>query len=117
MSNIHGLAESEISVDSPDIRPQKYSNERLSEILTNQRDGIKKSKLPIQHEEYKEHVETKTRPDANPESFRGKMRFEMTQAQYQEILEKHAAAEVNFEREMAENPDKKKSEQVKHGVM
>ena len=36
--------------------------------------------------------------------------------QYQEILDRHAAAEENFAKEMAENPEKKKSEQAEYGV-
>lgn len=116
MSKIHGLTETEITVESPEIRPQKYSNEILSEILTNQRDGVKKSKQPIQQEEYKEQVETKTRTDSNPESFRSGMKFDIPLEMHQEILERHNAAERNFAREMAESPDKKKSEQVEYGV-
>lgn len=65
---------------------------------------------------YHEQPETKTHSTENPESFRSKMRFEMTQDQYQEILERHTAAEENFAKEMAENPEKKKTEQAEYGV-
>jgi len=65
---------------------------------------------------YHEQPETKTHSTENPESFRSKMKFEMTQEQYQEILDRHTAAEENFAREMAENPEKKKTEQAEYGV-
>lgn len=116
MSNIHGLVDSEISVDSPEVRPQQYSNEKLSEILTNQRDGIKKSKQPAQQEEYKEQVETKTRTDSNPENFKRAMRFDIPIEMQQEIIERHNTAERNFEKEMAENVEKKKIDEVEYGV-
>lgn len=65
---------------------------------------------------YYEQPETKTHSTDNPESFRSKMRFEMTQDQYQEVLDRHTAAEKNFAKEMAENPEKKKTEQAEYGV-
>lgn len=65
---------------------------------------------------YHEQPETKTHSTENPESFRSKMKFEMTQEQYQEILDRHTATEENFAKEMAENPDKKKTEQAEYGV-
>lgn len=40
----------------------------------------------------------------------------MTQDQYQEVLDRHTAAEKNFAKEMAENPEKKKTEQAEYGV-
>lgn len=40
----------------------------------------------------------------------------MTQDQYQEILDRHTAAEENFVKEMAEDSDKKKTEQTEQGV-
>lgn len=65
---------------------------------------------------YREQPETKTHSTENPESFRSKMRFEMTQDQYQEVLDRHATAEENFAKEMAENPEKKKTEEAEYGV-
>ena len=116
MSKIHGLTEGEIEVDSPEVRPQEYSNEVLSEILTNQRDGVKKTKQPVQQEEYKEQVENKTRTDSNPENFKSRMKFDIPLEMQQEILERHTAAEANFAKEMAENPDKKRNETVEQSV-
>lgn len=65
---------------------------------------------------YHEQPETKTHSTENPEGFRSKMKFEMTQEQYQEILDRHTAAEANFAKEMAENPDKKRNETVEQSV-
>lgn len=65
---------------------------------------------------YHEQPETKTHSTENPEGFRSKMKFEMTQDQYQEILDRHTAAEENFAREMAENPEKKRNETVEQSV-
>lgn len=65
---------------------------------------------------YREQPETKTHSTENPESFRSKMRFEMTQDQYQEVLDRHATAEENFAKEMSENPEKKKTEEAEYGV-
>lgn len=65
---------------------------------------------------YHEQPETKTHSTENPESFKSKMKFEMTQEQYQEILDRHTAAEENFAEEMAENSEKKKTEQAEYGV-
>ena len=70
----------------------------------------------MEQQSYHEQPETKTHSTENPESFRSKMRFEMTQDQYQEILDRHTAAEENFAKEMAEDPEKKKTEQTEHGV-
>lgn len=69
-----------------------------------------------QDEQYKEQPETKSKTTENPESFRDTMRFEMTPEMHQEILNRHRDAEQNFEREMAENPDKRKFEQTEYGV-
>lgn len=65
---------------------------------------------------YQEKTETKTHTTENPESFRSRMRFEITQDQYQEILDMHNATEKNFANEMVENPDKRKIEQSEYEV-
>ena len=67
-------------------------------------------------QEYQEQPETKTHSTENPESFRSKMKFEMTPEMYQEILRRHSEAEKNFERETAENPDRRKAEQTEYRV-
>lgn len=44
------------------------------------------------------------------------MKFEMTQDQYQEILDRHTTAEENFAKEMDENLENKKIGQTEYGV-
>jgi len=109
------------------VDTQKLGRESLDE----QRDTVAKTAVESEMEEqmrsnsrktqsqqsYYEQPETKTHSTDNPESFRSKMKFEMTQDQYQEVIDRHAAAEENFAKEMAENPDKKKTEQAERGVM
>lgn len=105
------------------VDTQKLGKETLDE----QRDTSSKDNTEIdiaeqmrtnnrQQQTYKEQPETETHTTENPESFRSKMKFEMTSDQYQEVLDRHTAAEENFAKEMAENPDKKKTEQAEYGV-
>lgn len=105
------------------VDTQKLGRESLAE----QRDSSAKEMVESEMEEqmrnntrnqqpYNEQPETKKHSTENPESFRSKMKFEMTQEQYKEILDRHVATEENFTREMAENPDKRKIEQAEYGV-
>ena len=108
------------------VDTQKLGRESLDE----QRDTVAKTTVESEMEEqmrsnsrgtqsqqpYYEQPETETHSNDNPESFRSKMKFEMTKDQYQEVLDRHTAAEENFAKEMAENPDKKKTEQAEYGV-
>lgn len=105
------------------VDTQKLGRESLAE----QRDSSAKEMVESEMEEqmrnntrnqqpYNEQPETKKHSTENPESFRSKMKFEMTQEQYKEILDRHATTEENFTREMAENLDKRKIEQAEYGV-
>lgn len=110
---------------------QTVDTEKLGrETFEEQKDTFSKENTEIDMEEqmrnhtrgkqpqqpYHEQPETKTHTTENPENFRSKMKFEMTQDQYQEVLDRHATAEENFAKEMAESPDKKKTEQAEYGV-
>lgn len=70
----------------------------------------------IQEEQYQEKPENKTRTTENRESFRDSIRFEVTPEMHQDILRRHSEAEKNFEQEMAEHPEKRRTEQVEYGV-
>lgn len=118
INKVHSLSIVEMNVDSPEVRPEEYSNERLSKILTEQlRRNREKEKQVSKDDkkEYKEHPETKNRPDDNPENWRKSFRFNIPQEQYQEVLEINQQMEEKFEQGEIESPEEK-VEPTEHGV-
>lgn len=120
-TNIQKGIESIETVGTLENNDGNYSIREVSETLggelqLHRRELTNHNKNTMEQQSYHEQPETKTHSTENPESFRSKMRFEMTQDQYQEILDRHTATEENFAKEMAEDPEKKKTEQTEHGV-
>lgn len=118
INKIHGLSLIEMNVDSPDVRSEEYSNERLSEILTEQLRKTREKEKQVSKDdrgEYKEQPKTKNRPDDNPENWRKSFRFNISPEQYQEVLEIHQQMEEEFKQGVIENPEDK-VEPTEHGV-
>lgn len=108
MSNIHGLVRSEEGIESPEERPEQYSNKRLSEVLTAQMKAKEKETQNTQrkdNEQYQEKPETKTRTTDNPESFRDSLRFRTTPEMQEEILRHRQELEIVFESEIEEEKE------------
>lgn len=100
INKVHSLSIVEMNVDSPEVRPEEYSNERLSKILTEQlRRNREKEKQVSKDDkkEYEEQLETKNRPDESPEGWRKSFRFNLSPEQYQEVLDVHKQLEKQFE--------------------
>ena len=105
-----------MNVDSPELRPEEYSNERLSKILTEQlKKNREKQEAKGNKKEFKEQPETKNRPDDNPENWKKSFRFNISPEQYQEVLEIHQQMEEEFKQGEMEKPEDK-VEPVEHGV-
>lgn len=65
---------------------------------------------------YQEQPENKTRTDNNPESFESSLRFEIPIDVQLEIAENNKKMQENFEKEVTENPEKKKTDPTEYGV-
>ena len=67
-------------------------------------------------QKYQENPETKRRTDSNPESFMNSLRFEIPIDVELEIVENNKKMQENFEKEVSENQEKKKSDPTEYGV-
>ena len=114
MAMLHGLDETQANIDSPDVRPEKYSKQNIAKIIKNIR--VKTKSRSRNTSEYKEHPETKTRLDENPENFKRRMRFEIPQEIQEEIAKKHQQIEQELNQEISENPEHRKIDDVEHDV-
>lgn len=114
MSMLHGLDETQINIDSPDVRPEKYSERNISRMIRNTKNKAKNHSRNTS--EYKEQPEAKTHSDENPENFKKGIKFEISQELQDEIIKKHQQIEQELNKEIKENPEHIKTDNVEHGV-